>query len=538
MSEARNAVWGLFLLGSLALGGCGMAGDESSDRAAGMAPNDYSADAANGGAGGGGSSTPEPEPEAQAPVSAPQAGLHYVFIADADLDALVRIDALTLEVTLVPVGNRPEVLAVLPGTDTVAVLSAGSDELSVVDAAKAEPDVISLPVPHGYNAISFGKKGGAAVAWFDAARAKAGEPLGPLQSVTLARLSEGDPETVDVTVGFEPHDVVFTADGATALVVTREGISLIDVATVKEDALVPAVAISDTPLAAAVEREVLVTRDGGTAVVRVLGEGRLLVLSLPDGELSPVPLPGEPTDLDLTPDGKTAVAVLKDTQQVALVALSGPKPPTDPDSLVVVDVPGAAMGLAHVTEDGRLALLSTSDSLVETIAMLDLESLDVSVFALQKSVNSITSTPDGRYALVVHQVVGPGTSYGTTSEQVDATVDSKPGYSVVDLEAGFAKLFLTDVPVASVAFAPEDDKVVLLLPGTSTVSHSAAVVRLGPLLEERLPLVSLPLFLVPVPTVHRMAIAEQHASGRVTFFDTASGKTSTVTGFELNALID
>lgn len=521
------------------VGACGASSDSSAGASAGSAPGNGGAGfggAADVTTGGGGGGTVEPEPETTVPITAPQAGVHYVFLTDPSLDALVRIDAVTLEVTLIDVGSHPDVVAVFPGTDSVAALSGGSDQLAIVAAAPgAEPVVRSVPVADGTNAITLAPDGQSAVVWFDAGQVTTGSKLGPLQSVTLVRLGDGEPDSATISVGFEPRGVSYTADGKTAFVVTRAGITPIDVAKANEASLIPEIAVTDDPQGPAIEREVSVTPDGARAVVRELGSARLLVVDLQTGDLTVIDLPGQPTDLDLLHDGSAALAVLKDTSQVALLDLADP---TADDALTLVDIPGAAPGLAWLTDDDSLALLYTTDKEVEAIVALDLAALTTKTILLQKAVRAVATTEDSRWALLVHQRRFDTDPGGTTRTQVDAEVDQSWGYTVVDLKTGFAKLFLTAVDVAAVAFAPADNKAYVMLPGGTSAGHSVGELRLGPLLEERIKLVSPPTHLIPVLAAHRMAVSQQHPSGRVTFVDTKVGGTSTVTGFELNALID
>lgn len=510
-----------------ALGGAAPASDPGNGAGGGGGTGGFGAADAAGGGG-----VVEPEPETEVPVVLPQAGVHYVFLTDPSLDALVRIDAVTLAVTLIDVGGHPDVVAVFPGTDSVASLSGGADTLAVVDASPGqEPEVRTVKVTDGTNRITLGPTGGSAVVWFDAARAQ-GSKLGPLQSVTLVRLGD-KPTSVEVSVGFEPRGVTYTADGKTAFVVTRTGITPIPVASASESSVLPEIAITDDPHGPAIEREVLVTGDGERAVVRELGVGRLLVVDLQTEELTAVELPGQPTDLDLLHDGSAALAVLKDTGQVALLDLIDPE---GADALTLVDIPGDPPGVAWITDDDALALLYTTTATVETLVALDLKTHAPTTHYLQKAVKSVATTPDSRWAIVVHTRVKGGEQGTTVRTQIDQEVDASYGYSVIDLQTGFVKLFLTGVDPSQVAFAPEDDKAYVMLPGDSP--HRVAELRLGPLLEESIPFVSRPTSLIPVLSAHRMAVPQDHASGRVTFIDTQSGGTSTVTGFELNALID
>src|SRR5690349_21208053 len=65
-----------------------------------------------------GDASTEPAPETEYELTEPHGSRRFVWVAMTDQDRLAKIDAQTLEVVAVEVGDRPEVLATLPSTDT------------------------------------------------------------------------------------------------------------------------------------------------------------------------------------------------------------------------------------------------------------------------------------------------------------------------------------------------------------------------------------------------------------------------------------
>lgn len=521
------ALAALFLSGA----GCGMSAEDAGG-AASWDPNGP-------GTGGSGDSdtTEAPEPEFDLPLSEPQAGVNYIYLTDSALHSVVRIAADSLVVDLVEVGPSPDVLRVIPGTDDAIVLSSTAEELSLIRTdPQGDTDVTGLGIRKGYNTVTLGPDGKSAVIWFRAAATFPVTSLGPLQSVSLLRIEPGKEAVIEISVGFEPQNVVYTADGTVAYVITRDSITPIGVGTATGNELIPPILLADGLDELAIEREVQITPDGKLAVVRVFGKSELKRMWLENGNTDTLVLPGEPTDLDLLPDGQTALVTLKTTSQVALVDLVADW--ATEDVLTLLDLPQNLFASAKLSNDGVLALLSTTDPKVEQMVVLNLETKQINPILLQKPVMSVAISPDGDHAVVVHQnsPAGAGT---TPSQQVDQQINGKPGYSIVHLPSSYVKLFVTDVPISQVAFAPEADKVYVLLPGTSAAyGHALGWVDLGPLVESRLSLVTKPIHLIPVSSIGRMAISQEHSSGRITFVDTTSNQTQTITGFELNGLIN
>ena len=523
--------------------GCGAGGASESGGASYGAP-----DTAGGGGGGGGFTLeddagsprpdvplPPPPPEEEQEFQPPSVGDRYVFVLHPSREQVIEIDAVTLDISLSEVGLRPTVLSTAPGRDVAVVINAGGGDLSVIHAAPTGSTVRNVSTTLGVNRLAVSSDGRHAVAFFDFEALEPGEPVGSLQSVTVVRLVEGQVAAVEVGTGFHPEGVTFAADGEDAYVVTEEGVTRIPLSgELPAIGVLPTVPVSLDPLADALEREVLVTPDGAYAVVRTLGQASLSIVDLATGGITDFPLPGEPTDVDLTPDGTRVLVMMR---REALAALGGIEEMlADPAALVPIDLGAMPLGAAVVSPTGDHALLYTTIDELEALVRLDLDSLEQTPVLLQKTVRAVSFGPVGARALVLHRRSGATPS---SSMDLEDFVDASHAYSVVDVGVGIARLQLTDDAPGAFAFTEGGERLYVLLPGSSgAAGHSVADVDLATLMTQHRPLASPPEAVQPVPAAGKVAVSQEHPTGRITFFDIADGESDTLTGFELGGLID
>jgi hypothetical protein len=144
------------------------------------------------------------------------------------------------------------------------------------------------------------------------------------------------------------------------------------------------------------------------------------------------------TDLDLSPGGDFALAVLREAGTVVRLELPGGF--ADPTRRRSFAVEGG-VGSAVITPDGKTAILYTTASPLERLMLLDLEAQTTRPVRLKKGVRAVAVSPDSRTALVVH-TKDPGDPRDPAID-VEAAIDRSHGYSVVDLANAFAKLQLT-----------------------------------------------------------------------------------------------
>jgi DNA-binding beta-propeller fold protein YncE len=486
--------------------------------------------------------------EVEIELSPAASALRYVYVAMTELDALAKIDGATLAVASIAVGDRPEVVAAVPLTDAAVVLDRSNGTATIVRPTEDRDDTTTVKTMPNLNAIAIDPHGRYAVAWFDLAVAaqEAGgldfvDEIGSFQDVTVVDLELGEEQAIDLTVGFRPRAVEFAADGSRAFVVTDDGVSVIDLALVAGSgpSIVAPIAVTDDPLADPLAIEVNVTPDGAHAVVRETGRAELRVVALDGaaaGEIWTIPLPAEPSDVDIAPDGTRAYAVLRDAGTIALVDVPGDA--IDPAGVELVALGGVAAGSLVMSDDGARGLVFTNAALDERIAVIDLAGADhaVAVHRLTKSVLWAAFDPSGTRALVIH-ARAPGDPAEATT--FDDYIDRSSGYSVLDVATGFAKLQITPVDPGELAFAPDAPRAYLLLDGGDAEGAVAAVqiieLDTGVVREEQLG--SPPDAVGILPTAGVAFVSQRHPLGRVSFVNLMTGALRTVTGFDLNGRI-
>lgn len=492
-----------------------------------------------------GDAGPTAPPEVEREFGPPSSALRYVYVTMPDLDALAKIDGATLAVASVPVGDRPGLVVTVPGADDALVLDRGSSTATIVRPTVDRDERVTLPTLPRLNAAAVDPTGRYAVAWFDLTRAvqdaggigNVGE-IGSFQDVTVISLRRGEERAADLSIGFRPREVEFDAAGERAFVVTDDGLSIIDLAPaaageVRVAATIPVMA---DPFASPDMLEVEVTSDGAWAIAREWGRPELRVVDLATGATHVLPLPAAPTDVDLSPDGTRAYAVLRDASALAIVDV--PADAIDPAGLELLDLTGQTVGLCVLDPDGRRAILFTNASNVERVVLVDLETpgYPAVVRPLEKGVRALAFAPDGATALVLHSK-RPGDPSSATS--VEEYVDRSYGYSLLDVASGFAKLAITPVDPGAFAFSHDGRRAYVALDGGDAEGAVARVqvVDLATFVAKDVVLGSPPEAVGVLPAAGVAYVSQRHPLGRVTFLDLETAAARTVTGFELNSHI-
>jgi len=491
--------------------------------------------------------TTEP-PETEYKLTDPISSRRYVWVAMTDQDRLAKIDGVNLEVVSFEVGDRPEVLATLPGTDTAVVLDSSNGAATVVRAA---PDSIAAelyPTLPNLNRLAVAPGGRFAVAFFDLAKAIAdagglgavGE-VGSFQDVTVLAVGPGLQRSVDLTVGFRPREVETDATGRYAFVVTDDGVSVIDLPTMTagQPTIVPPIPVTDDVFGDASGVEVDVVASGQFAVVRTPNEAKLRVVSLlgpTAGDGFDITLPAVPTDIDLAPDGTRVYAVFRNPAALAVIDIPGDA--INPAGITHVSLANATSGSLVLSADGKRGLLFTNATLDEriTIVELDKPNFPHRTFPLQKAVLSVGFDPSGTKAIILH-ARKPGDPAQATD--LDDYIDKKPGYSMFDIATGFSKLQITEVNPKHFTFATGAPRAYVTLDGGDAEGAFTAVqqIELDSGVVRTIELGSPPDAIGILPDSNKIYVSQRHPLGRVSFIDIISGQVRTLTGFDLNSQI-
>lgn len=491
---------------------------------------------------------PPPPPEVEYELSAPASSLRYVYVAMTELDALAKIDGSTLAVSSLAVGERPEIVATAPGSDTAVVLDSINGTATIVRPADGMDEKITFAILPHMNELVVDPTGRYAVAYFDLnkAIAEAGgidfvDDIGSFQDVTVLSLIPGQLGAVDLTVGFRPREVEFDELGQYAYVITEDGISAIDLATATQNgpSIVPPLPVTSDPLSDPETVEVDVVSTGEYAIVREALTTDLRVMQLlgaSAGDFWLIPLPEEPSDVDLSPDGTRAYALLREARSLAIIDIPGDA--LDPTGVEIVGLGAADVGSLVLSGDGTRGLIFTNAFDSEQITTIDLVSpgYPYTSWSLEKSLRTVAFNPAGDKAILFHAKEFGDPEDATT---FDEFIDRSHGYSMFDFSTGFAKLQITPVLAGGVAFAPNAPMAYLTLDGGDEEGAVAELqtIELDTGVVRSLELGSPPDAVGVLPGADMAFVSQRHPLGRISFIDITTGDTRTITGFDLNSQI-
>lgn len=508
-----------------------------------------------------GGTVPPPEVEVRRSFQTPQAGGRFVYVANPTRDTVAVIDSSTLAIQTVETGDGPTYLSTIPGQDVALVINVNSHSVTVLRTTERGTVTSNVPIVTGANAIAIAPDGRHALAYFDSTLPGATASNGSFQDLSVITLEAGNDRAVQLSVGFRPVDVLFSSDGSRAFVVTEDGISILRFADITGPTIVPNVSLEDSSIApvsdggvdastadVAVDatldapdaslrvpaRDVSITPDGRYAVARVEGTGNLRLVDLATRAITAINVGGAVTDLDVSPSGTYALAVVRERSQVLRIPL--PMGFSDPSTITTTEATGEFVGSVTIAPDGGRALLYTTALPIERVTLMDLSSApSLQVIRMRKAVRAVAFAPDGRSALVVHTSIGGDPAQAGID--LETQIDRSFGYTLVDTATRFAKLQLTPADVGPFAIVPDGSHCFVLLRDDAHAIAQAQRVSLRSFVIDTVTLGSPPLSVGAVPGTARAFIGQDHPEGRITFVDWNTGALQSVTGFELNSRV-
>ena len=248
-----------------------------------------------------------PEQEEDFEFSAPAVVGERVYVANETLNSVAVIDSRNLSITTRLVGFRPTEIVgpdaqrADAGEDArVMVLNEGSHSVSILASGvvgEQSGEVKTVKVMANANQIAMEPTGTSALVWYDPSKAEAGAAAGDLSSVSVVR----NGESFQVSVGFHVRSVAFDDAGSRALVLSDDGLSVIELAQVSEDAIALPMAVVPDEFSTTQpeDLEVLMTRDGKWAITRSATFRGVVLLDIDSGVLHFMAMPEVPTDIDL-----------------------------------------------------------------------------------------------------------------------------------------------------------------------------------------------------------------------------------------------
>lgn len=475
----------------------------------------------------------------------PLASKSYVYVLSPSANSLTRIDPRTLSLEAIPVGASPVDVAVVPGEDSAVTLSSVDASLSVVDSNTLPSHVLRVPLGRRYGRLSVSADGAYALAWPDPSAPPGSGAEGVVSLVDLRAVRRGEPAertVLERAAGFRVTDVLFRLEGGVATrayVFAKSTVTVVDLTDPRGQPLPVRIPLPEAMAQDVASREVVATPDAQRVLLRSTTVPQLASF---DGEgFDTVALPEVATDVDLLPDGSGAVAALRNAGQLALIELPGDI--TDPSGIQLLDVPGASVGqvvLPPRAGGARFALVYTTVLNDESVTRVDFPAGTVTRYPLEKRVERVALSADGRTAVIVHkpQPDSPAT------DPYERAVDADRGYSVLDIATGYLQLRRTGVlEPAQLAFSSSGGFVGVTLRGDAEHRYGVDAVDLSTLVSRSISLASPPAFAGGFSsggdeTRHRIFVSQLHPAGRISFVQLDDSQIRTVTGFTLNSRIE
>lgn len=523
----KHRIWrgcALLVIGAGAFTGCS-AGEVDGGYGSG---GDYGAGGGGGGSGvpgGGSGGGVPPETELESSYGAPVATGKLVWVANPTSGRVAYIDASTLEIHVVEAGNAPTVVAAVPDPedDVAIVLNVLSHDATLFRAKSGGVSATSFEVPSSGNAFAVSGDGRFVIAWTDSKLVDSPDPIDGFQDITVLDLTKNEGASSALTVGYRPVAMGFDAQGTKAFAVTQDGITVIGL-----DGAAPAVVknikLGVGPAEDAVQQDVAITPDGTFALLRREGDALVGVFSLESGERTDVVLSGPVTDLDLSPDGKVAVAVVREKGEAALLPI--PEIAGEPAAFSVITIPEIVVGSASLPKSSPLAFLYTNavpSSVLTTIDTSDATKAPV-FFKLWAPIQAVFPTEDATHAIVLH-TAGEGSQYPAAMSVLPVAADLP------------AKLAGLDGPPVSVAVAPAGHRALVATGDAANPAFRLYVAAMPSLEVTSFELASQPISAGIVAGADRGYVAQKHPDGRITFVDFKTGELRTLTGFELGSQV-
>ena len=472
-----------------------------------------------------GGNAPPPEQELESSFRAPVATGSFLWSANPDSNRVAVIDTESLAIQIADAGFGPTYMAPIPDNDggsssaiVINVLSHDATLLSV--DPEQELTTETFPIHPGANRWAISAQARWAVAWSDAREVEAPDPTDGFQDVSLIDLDAK--QVTRLSVGYRPSQVVFDADEDRLFVVAEPGISIIDLtpATPETVDLVEVTSASGGALAL---DDIAITPDGELALVREEGSSSVSVVPLNGEAAWQIELSGPVTDLDLSEDGRRAVAVVRRASEIFVFDMSRLG---QPDGTAALHVPGGTFGSVVVAPDADVAVLFTNAIESHDATTVNLEQgeafLAHRTVDLKAPVRAVFVTEDGEHAVALLDVPEGSTKKGA--------------FSIIPTKAERApKIVGTDAPAVAVALAPSRPTTTALV----TVRHDTSsvfathVVSFPGLVVDSFDLASPPLATGVMADAGLGYVAQSHPEGRVTFIELASLRARTLTGFEL-----
>ena len=462
----------------------------------------------------------EPEQEDAYAVLPPATTDAFVFVANPDRNTVTRVSVGDLSVITTEVGVDPHVVKTTADYATAVSFNRGTDDVSIIDAVTLEVDTVD--VRPDFNQMEMSPDGRWVACFHDADRREADDLSEDTWSFNEVSLVDVENRVhLPMVVGFNPREVRFSADSQRMVVVSDAYLAVVDLTA---DTPTPIrIPIAEDTLEPPVAEEVVLTPDGQHAIVRQFGATSLVVADLGTTAVDLIDVGDNPTDIDVTPDGRRAIAVARGSGELWSYDLDDLFAPPEVYALPE----GEVLGSVVLSPDNSKALLYSTASGVSRYASWDRTTDEIDVHAAVKPVSGIRVSPDGGVALLAHAL-----DNGDTDP--DSVFYNEHAITLVELDDFFANPIRMPAEPTEFGATHDGDLGFVIMEG----EQSLVQFDYRTLIHDEVSLKSGAVHMGVLPETRTVYVSQDHDLGRISFYDADTAALQTITGFELNSAIE
>lgn len=462
------------------------------------------------------------ESEEMAPLLLPATTNAYVFVANPDRNTVTRIEVASLNVLTAEVGVNPILVETSADYRVAVTFNQGSNSLSVIDAETLS--VQDVQVRGNLNNMKLSPDGNWVVCYHDLNGENGGSGTGGAISYNAISIVNLDTlEHTEAMAGAFPKDVQFSVDSSLAVVISDDYLSTIDFT--QNPPTLSRIPIAEDLVNPPLAEEVLLDPLGRYAIVRQYGVDQLVLVDLQTSgdPISMLDVGANPTDMDVSPDGTQAMVVARVAKEVWVYDLEDPTLAPEVLALPEEDVFGSLL----LSDDGAHGILYSTASGQSRVGVWNRETGTIQVRGTTKPVSRVDMSPDSQTAVLFHP---------RENGDIDSSsyFYNRYGVSLMAMEDLFTSSYQLSAEPDSFA-STEDGRF-----GMFTMKNRPYVEVLDyqTFVPDEIELPSIPIHLGSLPDTNTVFISQEHDLGRISFFTPELDSLQTITGFELNAVVE
>ncbi len=492
------------------------------------------------------------EPEKPNPYAAvpPITSEKYLFILNPSNNSIAVIEPETLKVFSVKVDFSPKNLVVIPGTDYALVLADKASKIAMLSINKESTEILSFPLGQQYNDISVSPDGKYIIAFYNEILRQNNEiypgegRINLIKTEDISGLKNNPNEKIykEIDVGRRITNIFYSLERNTAYIVSKERIYLLRFDDpFNEKGNQEFVNIDGSFTENIRNRLSDSVQNSDYIVLRYTGGKSLLIVSTRDLKTYTIDFEEIITDMKYTKNMDRIILSFRDTGKVKIVPV--PDGISDNSQIKEINLGEFLAGSVEICESQtyKKALIYTNAYYREEMMILDLndysfEKIDHS-YELDKAIDYIVCSPDGYNTVIIHKKgIDPN-----EDDPTEIAINNQEGFSVFGMlkKQINTQLLLTSQP-KTVTFL--DDSSYAMITGTnpSISEYRSYIIDLSKSIinDENIQFYSDIVYAGSIPGKNIFYVLQKHPVGRISFIFMPGQTMKTITGFELNSLIE